>query len=402
MVVIYIVWCLLCLVASFLMYARLKNKSIPVIFGYITLFVAAPASSLIVFQKFEYTNVIPLIISAHASFLIGVMIYVLFVKDRDYLLQERDVKYNLNIIIFLLISFLLVSFGNFKIYQTIFSLYSVGSLNDLNIAFNDPNIPSFGIYSRLSRLAVPLGIACLSMFVYSKDKGSKRVYFWACLIFTLTLVGVRRATLLNQLVFYIFILLPLIKSRSAFIKYTFFAAVTAALMATIFGYVQINTNKSKFDIPILSGFYDGSTYIAGNLPYAECLASTNLDFSKGNSFPFIYLIVNRVGSIDNEIKKPFCDIGDGLLFNTSPVYYDLYRDFGYVGVMIFMLILGFGLMYSYGNVRFSGIQAMIAGSVFFGIRENLIGQYDTLFALMLYVPLVFLLTRLAKRRSANV
>jgi oligosaccharide repeat unit polymerase len=398
-----VIWSIVVTSASILLIRIFGRTGLSFILSYFIVFLIAPVSSFLLYRNFTYDLTVPVIVVALFSLVAGVMFTARFISRAEFCPKEASVSINLTVILFLSIILVLVLYGNFKIYQLIFSLYQVANLNDLNIAFSDPNLPSLGIYGRLSRLAIPAGLICFAAMVTTDSRHSKKYLGVFCLLFTASLIGVRRSIFIYQIIFYAITYLSTIRNVKQLFKSLLPLALVSFMIVSVFGYVQVNTNKSKQDSAVLSGLSDGLVYFSGNITYAECISRDIVGLQKGNSLPIYFIVTNRGKVGFDGVKKSFCEIYPGQLFNTSPAYFDFYNDFGYVGEVVFMLVMAFiATLFILGRISLLGLGSIFVSALLLMFRENIIGQLDILYSIVIYPILLSIIIRLSKGRKMRV
>ncbi|ULH14257.1 oligosaccharide repeat unit polymerase (plasmid) [Deinococcus sp. KNUC1210] len=396
-------WSAMVVILASLMLTLYKRDGLVLTISYVVIFLVAPLSSIIAFPNFNYNTILPILVAAHTFFFFGLFFgFALKVKARPAY-WEAMIIYNKRLLYFIVTLLFIVILGNLGVYSIIFSHYSIKSLNDLNIAFSDPNIPSLGIYGRMARLAIPAGLLCFTAASYSKIPHAKRILYIFCFLFTLTLIGVRRSILIYQLFFYIMAYLSISRSIWGTFKSIIPISFAALLIIFIFGYVQVSTNKTTSDSPLISGIRDGSLYFSGNLAYTECISQRGESLEKGNAIPIIYTAINRLGNSKDNVTKSFCNISEDVKFNTSPAYFDFFNDYGYIGVAIFMFLISFiTTLCIVRAIPMAGLGAIFVTTVLFLFRENLVGQLDIILSILVYPFILFVFVRYNKEEQVGV
>lgn len=379
-------------------YKLIGRSSLALIFGMLILFVASPLTSYLIYDGFNYDSTFTLMIVFFATFAAAGMLVMLSFKINPSKSMEASFSLNWQAIHFLTIALVLSLFGTFMMYRLVFSVFSISNLNDLNIAFSSNLLPSLGIYGRLNRLAIPLGLLCLVLSRNTRDKKMRSILLIYCAIFTSMLIGVRRSTIIVQISLYVTFYLLTVNDIRSMIKSLLITCAAVFSSAWFFGLIQIATNKSAYENPIFSGLIDGLKYFSGNIAYAECISVGKYPYPSGNSLPFFYQLLNIREA--GEIYKPFCNIAVGELFNTSPVYFDLYNDGGWVMLIIFSISVSILIFMTYLNkINIIGMKVILTAAIVFFTRENIIGQYDTVYSIVVYILFLYIIRRISARRS---
>lgn len=289
---------------------------------------------------------------------------------------------------FLLVGILAAAFyAQLHMFLRIGQSFDIKSLYDLNVAYSSEELPSFGLWGRVNRLAMPFGVLAAVCGALS-DRGRTRVfYFVVALLYVVALTGPRRSLVFYQVVAYGFVLLLAAVRRGRIRpRLVVGAALALVVLEWFFGAIQIATKKSAYSSAITSGFREGSLYISGNLPYAQCVVASPVGAQRWSAFNIWdhYVSGNTSAGV-----KPFCRLNDGHLFNTSPGYVDVYLALGLVGVIVFGLVLGLVLRRaSEANRPSAGLVALILTGITFLFRENVFGSLDFLQALLVYAALL--------------
>jgi|GEM_PF-5947861 len=351
-----------------------------------------PSLSTIVFPTFGYGSIAGLDLALMLAIVTPLLLLKRSRISSD--VTEGNFHFDKRTILLLCTLLLVVSIAALHMYRAIRSQASAGSLYDLNVAYAQSQ-KTFGLWSRVSRLAIPAGLACFLAGVYSQNSKQRGTYILFAVLFAATLLGVRRSVFFYEAAFYVLAYLTTISDGRRLLKVCAFSAVSSCLALLLFGYVQVQTHKSAYHSAWASGVHDGASYVTGNLAYAECLDQENVKLAPGTSFPDVSAVISKIdGKFGHAGAKPFCPLPDGRLFNTSPAYFDVDSDLGPLGVIGYGLLIGgsIGLLLRRSR-RYIGLEVMLAGVVLFSFRENLLGSLDIVQSLLVYPLLTTLIFR---------
>lgn len=281
--------------------------------------------------------------------------------------------------------------------QVLLSNYSITSLYEMNEAYADRYLPSFGLAGRVSRLSMPVGIVCF-VLALNHPKGKARLHFLGLSILMLAcLIGVRRSTIFYEVGFMLFLWLSRQAQARRLLRSGVGASIVVMILIAFFGFIQIDTHKALSDSVVEASIEGALLYVGGNIPYGECLLTNPGLVSQGTSFPIVSYISSALsGETRMDLSKPFCVLSNGQAFNTSPAYVDVHLDFGEGGVILFGLMLGLLMALGVSGInRLEGVQAMTLTIVAFTVRENMLGMLDVVQALLAYPVLVAVLISLS-------
>lgn len=316
---------------------------------------------------------------------------------------ESKFTFNRKTLVLLTVLLAAVLITTLHMLRTLHDQASSGSLYALNVAYAQ-NEQTFGLWGRISRLAIPAGLACFLAGIYAKNSKERRVYILFAVLFAATLLSVRRSAFFYEVAFYVLAYLTTIQNGRRLFKVMAVGAGATCAALLLFGYVQVQTHKSQYESAWASGIHDGSSYVTGNLPYAECLNVGGTKLPSGTSFPDASAILSKLnGTSGHAGDKPFCRLPDGQLFNTSPAYFDVNSDFGPLGVVSYGALIGVALgLLLRRSRRYVGLEVMLCGVVLFSFRENLLGSLDIVQSLLVYPVLVALIFRPIRNVSGRI
>lgn len=374
-------WLIVSSIALLILFVLRRNQSLPALCVMSSTLIVAPLASMLLFPSTEFDWTVTAL-SVFGLCLLAPQL----LSASDHAWAETTIVESRRMWTVLIGGAILVVLGNVFVYRTLLSSYSIVNLYQMNVAWSDDTVPHFGIWGRLSRLAIPLGMLAFAIATLAPVRlGTRRRLYTLSAFFAISTIGVRRSTFLYVCAFYFIIWLTTIRDARRFVRVAAGGAVAYLSLLWFFGYIQIATHKSAYTSPWQSGLHEGLLYFAGNLPYAECAVNGGVKPTPGFSFPFVTQLIGRLSGNDVHLTKPFCMLATGQLFNTSPAYTDVAVDFGLLGVAVFGALLG-ALVAAAGSrlQRSAGVHAVILATILFAVRENILGQLDVIQALVLY------------------
>lgn len=235
------------------------------------------------------------------------------------------------------------------------NLFSSFSLIDFFLKMGEVNayVTSDSYESSWFSYLTPLGLPlCLLCYFYLNGKNLFiRIQFIASFLYCLS---PRRDSLFNLIIILTFFALSLYKDRHSIkeLSKKIKVAILIASIAIVFvmSYTQTLMNKSLdksisvFNSELPAGLTDPYLYISLNYPY---LQKIDFDYSEFPNTPLLasgrlgYIILNRLFATDFDVRSDF-ELGflnlDGLSFNTAPILYYSWLDFGFLFPLFFIIM----------------------------------------------------------------
>lgn len=299
-------------------------------------------------------NIIPNnLYSLNEQFLLSVFLWVIFFTISCAIFQKGfNFKSHINLNnkkIFEIYFYIIVIFAPLALLKLIIEALKVGPelfflrLRMINTGLDDEDTFSLGLYAYIFNFST---IICLLFTYYSNKLSKKKYYIILILSFTLGLITLARTSVL-MLILGIFII-RYFQGKIRRKHYVYFLVVVLFFLLFVTFLRQQNEENTSLANTI-------SIYLFGGFPAFDTVkTSLNNDFGS-YTFRFAYAVVKVFDKsiIVEQTILPYVSVPQQT--NVYTILFPFFKDFGYVGIVIFSCIYGciFGSVYKLAKQNIS-------------------------------------------------